>query len=76
MDERQRVIKKTFTKEQLQSMSVTDLVALVGEAGPNAKFHGTGVVRKKDGTIRYAAEAVPGQFNEAAEDLPVQGVGS
>lgn len=69
MDERQRVVKKTFTKEQLEAMSVEDLVALVGTLGKNAKFTGTGVVRKANGTIRYAPEAVPGDFNESPEDL-------
>lgn len=69
MDERQRVVKKTFTREQLEGMTLADLAALVGEAGPNAKFTGTGIVRKADGSIRYAPEAVPGDFNESPEDL-------
>ena len=69
MDERQRVVKKTFTSKQLEAMPVADLVALVGEAGPNATFQGTGLVRKKDGSIRYAPEAVPGEYFESSEDL-------
>jgi len=69
MDERQRVVLKTFTKEELLKMSVEDLVTLVGEAGPGAKLHGTGVIRKKDGTIRYDKEATPGNFGESQDDL-------
>lgn len=69
LDERQRVVKKTFTREQLKGMSMVDLVALVGEAGPGAMFHGTGVVRKADGSIRYDDDAVPGDYSESSEDL-------
>jgi len=69
MDERQRVVKRTFTKEQLEGMSVQDLVALVGAAGSGAKYEGTGLVRKKDGSIRYDKAAVPGEYHETAEDL-------
>lgn len=72
MDERQRVVKKTFTREQLEAMSVEDLVALVGEITENVKFTGTGIVRKADGSIRYAPEAVPGDFNEKPEDLETE----
>ena len=50
-------------------MSVEDLVALVGEAGVGARFHGTAVVRKADGTIRYDEEAERGAFNENEQDL-------
>ena len=73
MDERQRVVKKTFTKEQLEGMSVEDIATLVGEIGKNAKFTGTGVVKRKDGTIRYAPEAVPGDFGETPEELKAAG---
>lgn len=69
MDTRQRVVKKTFTKEQLEGMSLDDVVALVGEAGPNATFTGTAVVRKANGSIRYDKDAVPGSFNESPEDM-------
>lgn len=69
MDKRQHIIKKTFTKKQLEGMTVKDLIALVGVAGPGAKFAGTGVVRKKDGTIRYDEDAVPGEYFETPEDL-------
>jgi len=68
MDERQRVVRKTFTKEELENMSMDDLVALVGEAGPNATFHGTAVVRKADGSIKYDPEAVPGEYHELSKD--------
>ena len=69
LDERQKVIKKTFTKEQLVGMTVEDLMALVGAAGSGATFRGTGVVRKADGTVRYDADAVPGEYFESQEDL-------
>lgn len=64
MDERQRIIKETFTKEQLKNMSIDDLITLVGKAGPGAKFHGTAVVRRSDGTIKYDSDATPGNYNE------------
>ncbi len=69
LDERQKVVKKTFTRKQLEEMSLDDLIALVGEAGPDAKFHGTGVVRKSDGTIRYDDSAVPGDYHETPEEI-------
>ncbi len=69
LDERQRTIKQVFSRKQLERMSVEDLVKLVGEAGPGAKLHGTGVVKRADGSIKYAPEAVPGQFHETQEEL-------
>lgn len=69
LDERQRVVKRTFTKAQLEGMSIKELVALVGEAGPDVQFHGTGVVRKADGSIRYDAGATPGDYHESDADL-------
>ncbi len=69
MDEKQREVKQKFTKQQLEQMSVDDLIALIGEAGPNATFRGTAVVRKADGTIRYDENAKPGAYCESPEDL-------
>lgn len=69
MDERMRVVKKTFTRDQLLEMSVPDLVALVGEAGPDARFHGKGVVIRADGSIKYDKNAVPGEYAETPEEL-------
>ncbi len=69
LDERQITIKQVFSRKQLESMSIEDLVRLVGEAGPNAKLHGKGVVKRADGSIKYAPEAVPGEFGENAEEL-------
>lgn len=69
LDERQRVVKKTYTREQLENMSIEDLVALIGEAGPNARFRGTGVIKRADGSVKYDEEAVPGKFGETAEEL-------
>lgn len=64
LDERMKVVKKTFTKEQLEAMSADDLAALVGEAGANAKFTGTAVVRRADGSIKYDDDATPGEYME------------
>ena len=64
MDDRQRLITRTFTKKQLEAMSVEDLVKLIGEAGPNAKFRGTAVVRRADGSIKYDNEARKGEYGE------------
>ncbi len=69
LDERQRVVKKTFTREQLEGMTLEDLVALVGEAGPGAKFHGKGVIKRADGSAKYDADAVPGEYGETKEEL-------
>lgn len=69
LDERQRVVKKTFTREQLEAMSLADLVALVGESGSNAKLKLTAVVKRADGSIKYDDDAVPGDYHETAEEL-------
>ena len=69
MDERQRAVKHAFSAEQLKRLSIDDLVALVGEAGPGAKFHGTGIVRKANGDIRYDPKAIPGDYHETEADL-------
>ena len=70
MDERQNIVKKTFTKEQLEAMTPEEIVALVGRAGRDARFAGLGIVRGADGKIKYAPEAVPGRFGERPGDLP------
>jgi hypothetical protein len=69
LDERQRIVKKTFSKQQLDGMSMEDLVALVGEAGPDAKLHMTAVVKRADGSIKYDGDAVPGEYHETPEEL-------
>lgn len=69
LDDRQRTVLKTFNREDLLNMDLEDIVKLVGEAGPGAKFHGKGVVKRADGSIRYDVEAVPGDFGESAEEL-------
>ena len=62
MDARQKVVTKTFTREQLQKMSPKDLSTLIGEAGPGATFRGTAVVRKANGEIRCGPGVDPAQF--------------
>ncbi len=69
LDERQRTIKTVFSREQLELMTMDDLVRLVGEAGPGAKFKGKGVVKGPDGKVKYAPEATPGEFGETEEEL-------
>lgn len=69
LDERQRGVKKVFTRKQLKTMSIDDLVRLVGEAGPNAKFRGTAIVKRADGSVKYDEGAEPGQFFETQEEL-------
>jgi hypothetical protein len=56
---------KTYSREELLAMEPGELVKIVGEAkAAGATFHGTGVVRKADGTIRYAPDAIPGTYHE------------
>lgn len=74
MDERQRIVKQTFSKKELSRMTVDQLVTLVGEAGPNASFHGSAIVRRKDGTIRYDTDAKPGNFHENGNDIGGSGL--
>ena len=69
MDQRLKTIKQTFSGERLSGMSFEQLVLLVGKAGPNATFHGTAVVRKADGLIRYDKNAKPGDYHETQTDL-------
>ncbi len=69
LDDRQETVLKTFSREDLEKMDLDDLVKLVGEAGPTAKLRGKGVVKRADGSIRYAAEATPGDFGETPEEL-------
>lgn len=66
LDERQKLIKRTFTKEQLEQMSIEDLVALVGEArAAGGKFSGRAVVVKADGTPKFDSEEVRAEFEKA-----------
>ena len=67
-------IRKTYTLDQLMKMTPKAISKLIADAGDLIEFHGTGVVRKKDGSIRYDADAVPGQFGESLEDMKNQGV--
>ena len=77
--DKEQVVERTFSPEQLTGMSVNDIAKLIGHPEvttleglakiPGIEFHGTGVVRKADGTIRYDADAKPGSFHESAADL-------
>lgn len=68
LDERQQTVKKVFSKEQLEKMSVDNLVALVGEVkSGGGKFIGKAVVRRADGTIKYDDPELVGQYAELDE---------
>jgi len=69
LDDRQEGVLKTFGREALEEMSLEDVVRLVGEAGPGAKFHGKAVVKRADGSIKYDSDATPGEFGETSEEL-------
>jgi len=69
VDQKQRTISKTYTRKELEGMSVQDLADLVVSAGPGAKFYGTAVVRGPDGKVKYDRGAVPGKFGESPEEL-------
>ncbi len=69
LDERQETVLKTFTRENLLTMDLEDLVKLVGEAGPTAKLRGKGIVKRAEGSVRYDASANPGDFGETPEEL-------
>ena len=57
-------VTRHFSKEELAKMSVNDLIAIIGEAGPDAKFHGKAVVRRADGSIKYDDERLKGNYDE------------
>lgn len=60
---------KTFGLEELAKMPQKRLNALL--ALPNIKMHGTGVVRRADGTIKYDDDAKPGIYHESPTDMAV-----
>ena len=60
-----KVIKKNFTKDQLDNMPIEDLIALVGEAkAASGKFSGKMVVRQADGKIKYDSKVKKSDFDE------------
>ncbi len=62
MDTASKIIKKTFTLEQIKAMDPDELATLLNQ--PGMEFKGTAVVRKPDGSIRYDEAAVPGDYHE------------
>jgi hypothetical protein len=54
----------TYTKEELEAMPVAEASALLKVTG--AKLKGTGVVRDKDGNIKYDDDARKGEYGEEA----------
>ncbi len=76
MDERMQVVKKTFSRKQLDAMSVDDLAIIIGDAGAGARFKGKAIVKRADGSIKYDEDAVPGEFNETPEELAMNGKNS
>jgi len=73
-NEIRKSIRKTYTLPQLLKMKPEAIRKLIADAGDMIEFHGTGVVRKKDGSIRYDEDAVPGNFGESPEDMKAQEV--
>lgn len=69
MSTAQESVTKTYTRDDIMKMSVVDVAKLLTDAGPNAVFHGTAVVRKANGEIRYDEDAVPGDFGESADEM-------
>ncbi len=65
MDERQKTLTTVFTHDQLSKMSIEDLAKLIGDAPPGAKFSGTAIVRRADGTIKYDPGVDPADFEGA-----------
>lgn len=64
MADRKEAITKHFTREQLKAMSWEELLAIIGEAGSDAKFHGKAVVRGPDGKIKYDDPDSVGSYDE------------
>lgn len=67
MDQISKEIRKTYSREQIMAMTPEEVEELLNR--PGVEFHGKGVVRRPDGSIRYDADAVPGQYGESAEDM-------
>jgi len=63
MSEQQKT--RVITLEELRAMPEAEQQALLNH--PMAKMEGTAVVRKADGTIRYAENADPGDYHEKGE---------
>ena len=57
-------IHKHFTKEQLNDMSVDDLLDIIGDAPEGSVFHAKGVVRGPDGEVKYDDPTTKGSFDE------------
>jgi len=66
-----KLVKETFTREQIEAMDPDKLQSLLSRA---VKMEGVGVVRKADGTIRYDKDAKPGDYGETPEELQAAGV--
>lgn len=60
MDERQTVLRRVFTQEQLEAMDPEDLKNLLGT--PGARLRGTAIVRRADGSVKYDPGVDPAQF--------------
>lgn len=58
-------LKKELSQEELQSMSVEELDRLIAKARAAGGFvQGTGVVRGKDGKIKYDDPSLKGTYHE------------
>ena len=57
-------IKKHFSKEELENMTVEDLVELVGVMPGEVKFEAKAAVFDKDGNPKYDNPTNQGQYDE------------
>ena len=69
MDEAQRAVVRSYSREELAGMTMDEVAALIETAGAKAKFKGKAVVRGPDGKIKYDADAVPDRYGETAEEM-------
>jgi hypothetical protein len=57
-------IKKHFSKEELENMTVEDLKELIGVMPETVKFEATAAVFDKDGNPKYDNPSRRGYFDE------------
>lgn len=63
-DRQNSAVTKHFSREQLENMKAKDLLDLLGNLPPGAKFHAKGVVRDKDGNVKYDDPELKGSYDE------------
>lgn len=56
---------RVITQDEFEAMPEAEQQAILNH--PMAKMKGTAVVRKADGTIKYDADAKPGEYHEKGD---------